>query len=120
MSNINTNLVNEKSTKPIAQNNWFDDDDVKETPLNVIKERILKKEMIAADEDELESQTYIEEKNRKNPRVYFRLLYCVPKPNYYIVLVLICAALLDKNNLSYFYTDDQLNLGLVGVNAWWN
>ncbi len=120
MSIINTNFSNEKSTKPIAPSNWFDDDDVKETPLSVIKERILKKEMIAADDDELESQTYIEEKNRKNSRVYFRLLDCVPKPNYYIVLVLICAALLDKNNLSYFYTDDQLNLGVVGVNAWWH
>ena len=120
MSIINTNLSKEESKTPIAQNNRFDDDDVKETPLYVIKARILKKEMIAADEDELESQTYIEEKNRKNSRVYFRLLDCVPKPNYYIVLVLICAALLDKNNLSYFYTDDQLNLGLLGGNAWWN
>ena len=120
MSIINTNFSKEESKTTIAQNNWFDDDDVKETPLYVIKARILKKEMIAADEDELESQTYIEEKNRKNSRVYFRLLDCVPKPNYYIVLVLICAALLDKNNLSYFYTDDQLNLGLLGGNAWWN
>ena len=120
MSIINTNFSKEESKTTIAQNNWFDDDDVKETPLYVIKARILKKEMIAADEDELESQTCIEEKNRKNSRVYFRLLECVPKPNYYIVLVLICAALLDKNNLSYFYTDDQLNLGLLGGNAWWN
>lgn len=120
MSIINTNFSKEESKTTIAQNNWFDDDDVKETPLYVIKARILKKEMIAADEDELESQTCIEEKNRKNSRVYFRLLDCVPKPNYYIVLVLICAALLDKNNLSYFYTDDQLNLGLLGGNAWWN
>ena len=105
----------------ITHNTHVDDDEVKETPLYEIKARILKKEMTAADDDEMESQTYIE-RDRKNSTVYFRLFECMPTHNYYLVLVIICAALLHNNNLSYFYTDDQLNVGLLGGDnyRWWS
>ena len=92
------------------------DDSIGETPLFIIRERINNKNLIS-DEDEMERQS-CNVKNNKS--VYFKLLDCCPKLNYYLVMAMVCAILLHNNNLSYFYTDDRLNLNLLGGNWWGN
>ena len=104
-----------------------EEDAIGDTPLNFIRERMLsnknnnknnnKNHINNKDEDKMESQKY---NNTGNTRpVYFRLMNCCPKPNYYLIMALICAVLLHNNNFSVFYTDDRLNIDLLGVNGWW-
>jgi hypothetical protein len=76
----------------------FDDDDVKETALSVIKLRILNRSKKAVYDDSMESQKYIIQKDEP---VYLRLLDGVQLQDYYLVLFVICA-IIYESKFQYF------------------